>query len=208
MEYQYLPVSKASFIQQLAVSYLPNGYWFYVPGMIPPEKNVERVDKKLIDKYGIEQSKWTRARRKRAGFANVQYLRWDRFFVLLATHGRHRFFVDERLVLLDVRETPLKFAGYSIGFRNGHASVRIERNTFRDLKDYFSERALRATANDLECEFSSLECERYAPVRSQICIIFRLVNRLRKQAGLEQLEPNCLLKKRKSQPVFTKKRAA
>ena len=32
------------------------------------------------------------ARRKKQGLANVQYLRFDRFFLLLATYGEHRFF--------------------------------------------------------------------------------------------------------------------
>jgi hypothetical protein len=59
------------------------------------------VDQKLIDHYGIEISKWTRARRKRSGTASVQYLRFRRFFVLLATHGKHRFFTDEAPNILD-----------------------------------------------------------------------------------------------------------
>ena len=52
------------FVQQLAVSYLKNGYWFYVTGFVPEGKNSETVDRKLIDRYEIDISKWTRARRK------------------------------------------------------------------------------------------------------------------------------------------------
>ena len=50
------------------------------------------VDAKLIAKYGIAVSESTRARRKKAGQANLQYLRFERFFVVLATKGTHRFY--------------------------------------------------------------------------------------------------------------------
>ena len=41
-------------------------------------------------------------RRKRAGTANLRSLRHERFFVLIATHGTHRFFDEERI--RDIRE--------------------------------------------------------------------------------------------------------
>ena len=56
----------AGFVQQLAVSYLVHGYWFYVTGRIPKHKDPRRVDEKLIARYGIDLSKWSRARRKQA----------------------------------------------------------------------------------------------------------------------------------------------
>ena len=89
-----------AFIQQPAVAYVANGYWFYVHGWIPLNKDPETVDRKLIEKYGIDVSKWERARRKKAGLANLHYLRHGRDFVLIATHGRHPFFepVQSRFV--------------------------------------------------------------------------------------------------------------
>jgi len=42
---------------------------------IPFNKDPEAVDRKLIQKYGIDVSKRERARRKRAGLPNRHYLR-------------------------------------------------------------------------------------------------------------------------------------
>src|SRR5687767_10846672 len=56
------------FIQQLAVGYVSRGYVFYVCGWVPERKEPRDVDRRLIAKYGISISKWTRARRKRAGY--------------------------------------------------------------------------------------------------------------------------------------------
>ena len=83
------------FVQQLAVAYVQHGYWFYVTGQVPERKCPLAVDAKLLDRYDIAISKWARARRKRTGGANVQYIRYGRSFVLIATRGEHRFFEDE-----------------------------------------------------------------------------------------------------------------
>ena len=77
------------FLQQLTANYLAHGYFFYVPGWVPEGKDPHSVDAKLIAKYGVAMSPSSRARRKRAGFANLHYLRYDRLFLLLATHGDH-----------------------------------------------------------------------------------------------------------------------
>ena len=95
--------SVGGFVQQVAVSYLTHGYFFYVAGVVPEGKDARRVDEKLIERYELDVSKWTRARRKRAGLANVAYLRHGRFFVLLATAGKHRFFEDEGRAVRDFR---------------------------------------------------------------------------------------------------------
>src|SRR5437868_5921856 len=87
--------SLAGFIQQLTSRYVASGYVFYVVGRVPAGKDPRRVDAKLIARYGVDCSKFTRARRKRAGRANVHYLRYRDVFVLLATHGEHPFFEGE-----------------------------------------------------------------------------------------------------------------
>jgi hypothetical protein len=139
MDYRYIAVSERAFVQQLAVGYISNGYWYYVTGCIPEHKDVLRIDRKLIDRYDIAISKWTRSRRKRQGLANVQYLRHGRFFVIIATRGLHRFFDEEGHCVKDVRRQPIHFAGYSIGYRRGcdrkwHASVRIHPVEYNELK--------------------------------------------------------------------------
>src|SRR4051794_4528459 len=143
MHYRCVATSVGGFIQQLAVSYVGRGYWFYVTGVIPERKDPGLTDRKLIARYGVGLSKWARARRKRAGWAGVQYIRHGHFFILLATPGRHCFFEDEAALIRDVRRRPVRYAGYSVGFQGGHPHVRIARPDYNELKAYFLDLARR-----------------------------------------------------------------
>ncbi|MFN0135702.1 MAG: hypothetical protein ACKVS9_06240, partial [Phycisphaerae bacterium] len=139
MKYRCETTSVEGFVQQLAVAYITHGYWFYVAGKIPEGKDPAAIDAKLIERYGIAISKWVRCRRKKQGLANMQYLRYERFFLLLATKGRHDFFERECASFCDVRRVSIKFAGYSIGCRKGqdgrwHASVRINPQEYMSLR--------------------------------------------------------------------------
>lgn len=158
-EYQCEATSLGGFVQQLAVSYIANGYWFYVTGSIPERKDAAAVDRKLIGRYGIGLSKWAVARRKRTGGANLQYIRFGRFFVLLATPGKHPFFQDEAAGIRKVQQVPIKFGGYSIGHRGGHVRVAIERGEYKRLKAYFLDLSTRRTGPKLEAEFRRLPYE-------------------------------------------------
>lgn len=202
MGYQCEATSVVGFIQQLACNYLPHGYWFYVSGSIPVGKDVRPIDQKLIEKYDIGVSRTTRSRRKLAGVANLHYLRFERFFLLLATHGRHRFFEDEGEAVRDVRRTPIRFAGYSVTVKKGHylrkgspedapladgrhrVRVRIALDELRALKAYFRERARHDSVERLAAEMQQLPFEPYAPIRQQLLSLLRLTNRERKLAGL------------------------
>ena len=127
------------FVQQIACCWLRHGYWWYVTGEIPDHKCMYSVDDKLIERYDIDVSEWRRARNKQLGRANIQYLRHDRFFVLLATKGEHRFYQLEASQVRSFRKQPLRYAGYSISYRPGgrtrkgekdprwHAHVQIDR---------------------------------------------------------------------------------
>lgn len=190
------------FVQQVAVSYLAHGYFFYVAGIIPEGKDPRRVDEKLVQRYRLDISKWARARRKRAGLANVAYVRHCRFFVLLATHGEHPFFEEEGAAVRDVRRVPIKFGSYSIGFRGGHPHVRIAAATMLDLKEQLRRLALRRSSADLAEILHRLPFEPYAPIRSQFCELLRLVNRTRVVAGLDRVPNTCLRFRRKPLRVF------
>lgn len=200
MNYRCEATSLGGFIQQLAVSYIARGYWFYVTGSIPERKDPRAVDGKLIDRYGIAISQWARARRKRAGLANLQYLRLGRFFVLLATPGEHRFFEDEAVSIRDVRRVPIKVGGYSVGCRRGHPSVRIEPGEYRRLKADLLDLAVRRSPDVIEAEFRSLRYEPYAPVRSQLLCIHRAVNRARRAAGFEPVRASFRFKRQVYRP--------
>lgn len=210
MEYRCEATSITGFVQQLVSCYLPHGYWFYVSGCIPEHKDPRVVDEKLLAKYGISISRSSRARRKLVGIANIHYLRHERFFVLLATHGHHPFYDDEDENIQDVRRVPIKFDGYSIGVKKGgyrrkaspksppipddkwRVRVQIGREPYRDLTAYFLDIALLRTVEQLSRDLFSLRYEPYAPVRQQILNILRLVNKARKAAGLEPVSPKVL----------------
>src|SRR5260221_13193921 len=88
-------------------------------GRIPADKDPAAIDAKLLAKYDIAVSESTRARRKKRGLANLQYLRHERTFILLATLGRHEFKEIEATALRDIRRVPIKFHEYSISYRRG-----------------------------------------------------------------------------------------
>jgi len=197
MEYRCVATSVEGFVQQLAVAYVTHGYWFYVTGEIPEHKDPAAVDRKLVERYGIAISKWARARRKRRGLANMQYLRHEQTFVLLATKGQHEFFEQEHASIRDIRRVPITFVDYSIGCRKGcnghwHASVRIHPVEYKLLKDHFLELASHREITDLTRELQRVPFEPYAPVRRQLLNVLRAVNRMRQRAGFEAVPWTCL----------------
>lgn len=208
MAYRCEALTVSGFVQQLAVSYIANGYYFYVAGEIPPHKDPARTDQKIIAQYGIGISKWARARRKKLGLANLHYLRFGRFYVIVASHGQHAFFEAEAKRLRDVRRCPIRFAGYSIGLRRSrggrswHASVRIERERFRELKAHFEEIAIHRSEDAISSELASLPFEPYSPVRNQLWIVLRAVNRRRTAAGFAPVGPDGVRRRRKSVKTF------
>jgi len=203
MQYRCEATSVEGFVQQVAVQYLRHGYWFYVTGTVPRGKDPRAVDHKLIAKYGITASSKERARRKRSGLANLHYIRHDRFFLLMATHGRHRFFDDELGQIRDARRQPIKFAGYAISHRNGHVCVRIERTEYLQLKAWFLDLACRRSVGILAVAFRAVRFEPYAPVRQQLRAVWRGVNRSRKLVGHEPLPRDCMHWKRRIVKPFS-----
>lgn len=207
-EYPVEATSVEGFVQQV-IQYITHGYRYFVTGTIPANKDPRTVDGKLLERYSVQATKWTRARRKHQGQANLRYLRHGRFFVILATPGRHPFFEQERSVIKDVREVPIKHAGYSISYRPGgrqrdgspdpkyRAHVRIETKRYRELKSYFTGLATHRTADKLAAEFWAVPFEPYAPIRRQLLNILRAVNRARQAAGYEKLRYSVLRYKRR-----------
>jgi hypothetical protein len=204
VKYRAVTTSVEGFVQQIACCYLRHGYWYYVKGRVPHGKLPESIDQKLINKYGIDVSESTRARRKKAGRSNLQYIRHERTFVLLATKGEHRFFEEESNLIRDIRRAPIRYAGYSISYKRGgrkkdgsnddkwHAHVEIDRDQYLDLRALFSERALRDSPHKLALSFYELPIAPYAPVRRQLLLLLREVNRIRKVAGKKQIPTEVL----------------
>ena len=209
MRYRAEATSVEGFVQQVACCYLRHGYWFYVTGLIPGHKDPRAVDAKLVAKYGIDVSESTRLRRKRAGYANLQYIRHGRFFVILATKGLHKFFDEEGERIRDIRRIPLVYAGYSISYRRGgrtrsgepdttwHAHVTIERDTYLGLRAKLLEMVMHRRVDELGLAFYDIPFERYAPVRRQLLLLLWRVNETRKQAGYSILPVDVLCLRRR-----------
>jgi len=197
MRYRAEATSLEGFVQQIACCYLRHGYWFYVTGHVPSGKDPRAIDRKLISKYGIGVSESTRARRKRIGRSNLQYLRHGRLFVILATKGQHEFFDVESKSIHDIRHIPLKYGGYSISYRRGgrtrsgerdakwHSHVEIERGRYLELKSWLLDKATHRSVENLAMDFYRLPFEPYAPVRRQMLNLLRAVNRVRRKAGFQ-----------------------
>lgn len=206
MQYRCEATSLQGFVQQLACNYLPHGYWFWVSGTVPENKDPRAIDQRIVAKYGIDLSRSTRARRKELGQANLHYLRYERFFLILATHGIHEFHKAEAQFIRNVtRNQPIQFAGYSISVKQGgylasespdvepvadsklRVRVQIARARYLELLAYFKDVAVRLTSDELGKEFYNVPFEPYAPVRRQMLLILLTVNKTRKAAGLEPL---------------------
>ena len=197
MPYRAEVISLEGFVQQIACCYLRHGYWFYVTGYVPSGKDLRAIDRKLISKYRIGVSESTRSRRKRLGQSNLQYLRHERLFVVMATKGQHEFFDVECKSIHDIRHIPLKYGGYSISYRRGgrtrsgerdakwHAHVEIERGHYLELKAWLLDMATHRSVERLAMVFYRLPFEPYAPVRRQMLNLLRAVNRVRRKAGFQ-----------------------
>lgn len=204
MPYRCVASSPEGLVQQVAVCYLRHGYWWYVTGRIPKGKDPTAVDHKLIKKYEIDQTDRQRAYRKKRGLANMQYIRYGSWFLLLATAGHHPFKQQERNRIRDCRRHPIKFEGYSISYRRSgvtpeggapvkwHSCVRIDPWTYRELKAFFLERACHQSPESISNDFATVPYAKFAPVRRQLLVVLRAVNKARARQGFHQIPANDL----------------
>ena len=192
--YRYLVRDEHCFIQLLATNYACRGYPFYFRSRVPDGKASKPVDEKLLAEYGIATSKQQRWRRKRLGRANLQYLRYQQDFVILATHGENDFFQKNEGAIRDMRSHPLKFYGYSVSLKGGHCVVRIEQEQYKLLKATFQETALlRKDPAEIGAQIDALPFERYRGVLKQLFSLVKATNEVRGPAGLPKV-PNSVIR--------------
>jgi len=196
--YRYEATTVEGFVQQLAVCYFSNRYWFYVLGEVPAGKDPRAVDDKILARYEVCQSKWAKARASQKGRAKVQYLRYRTTFAIVATHGDHPLFQLERENMRDARERPVQFYGYSIGYKDGHPHVRIASPQYRELAEAFLTAALTSKADVLAARFKALPFEPYGPVKVQLRRLVTRVNEIRRAAGLSRVDTSVLRSKRRT----------
>lgn len=195
-DYPYLTFSVGGFLQQVAVCYLRDGYWFYVQGQVRPGKDSFEVDRQILSRYRPDGSKDVRYRRRQRGEANLQYIRFERDFLIMATHGEHAFFEREREAIRDARRCPVKFRGHAVSYKAGHSIVRIQEDAYADLKAYFLGIACKRPREVLVEEFATLPFELYKPVLKQLHSLCQAVNRHRFSAGLLPVPPSCIRARR------------
>jgi len=200
-KYQYVATTLPGFVQQVAVHYIRWGYYYYTTGVVQHPKTPEAFDKKMLDQYGIYCSKDTRYRQKLRGEARVQYLRYKRLWILMATEGRHPVHLAEAKSFKKCDKYPIYVFGYSISYKAGHPHVRIRDYDFAHEREYLLKCA-PAKKEWLEAKFRSLKWQNYGPVVIQIRRLINLVNDERKRRGLEPIDKTCRVFKRRSVKVF------
>jgi len=173
------------FLRRIAIDYVRHGWFRYAVREIPQHKDLSVVDQKMHDTYQVTRCRTTRMRRRRLGCASVQYLRFERSFILLATVGKHEAFA--RIESRDIREAPLHFKGYSIGIARGTVLVEVERCVWCTIEQRVQAIALGSKAH-LESAITSLPFYKFPGVMRQRRELVRALNLKRKQAGLTTLE--------------------
>ncbi len=205
-EYRYAFVNINDFVRRVANDIVRYGYELYVTGHVPEGMAPERVDAAILGKYDCAVSRWTRARREKAGGANIHYVRHQDFYVMFAKRwkGKSHWFQDEEWStgelrkehgrkIRSTRRQPLVHCGYSISLKHcsrtqrDHVAVRIAREEYRALTSYYVRLARRCPLERVERELEAFPYLAYAGVRLQKERIVRKVNGVRKQAGLAQV---------------------
>jgi hypothetical protein len=133
MRSKYLVTSVDGMVAQL-VNLISKGYRYYFVGKVEdPELRAVR-DTRILDYYEADLPKWTRERRKLKKQANFRYLRYLDWFIVLATDGEaDRFWREDRERIRDVRDTGIRFKGYSISYRQGgFQSIPAHEKTWRN----------------------------------------------------------------------------
>lgn len=216
-QYRCVATTKEGFIQQVVTSYVRNGYYFFVQGRVPEGRDPEAIDRKIVHRYDINLSKGQRFRRKQKGMANLQYIRFGRQWVMLATKGSHKWFAEEGANVRDCRRVPLILEGYSVRVVQGNfilnrdksetdgpperdtklrVRVQISRRAYLDLHADLIGNARRRRADWYAMRFWHIGFEPYAPVRKQLLELLRLVNAHRAARGMTKISPKVIRYKR------------
>jgi hypothetical protein len=207
----------------ILVNLISKGYRYYFTGTIGDSAKRPVRDSRMLDYYEADLPKWTRERRRQRGEANFRYLRFEDWFVVLATEGTaSRFWHEDRKRIHDVRNIPIRFKGYSISYRQGgwkdrklwadplvrehdmkwHVRVQLDAETYAGVKAYFLNVATHRQADFLSREFLDLQFQPYRPVREQLLAILRAVNRERQLAGCQRIPYSVIRYRRRTGKVF------
>lgn len=163
-------------LQQL-VYLIGKGYYNYYVGLIPLDKadKAKKIDKKIINKYNIDLSKYQRSRRKAKGLANFYYLRWKNVFVILHTDGDIEECIKENMddKFYDIRVHQKEINRLNIPISNvvsfnivmhsnksqkRTVTVVYSNSTFKEFKEDLDEILKYRNLNKLKTYFDKLAC--------------------------------------------------
>lgn len=134
---------------QMIVYLAGRGYYHWHMIYLPESKQHKwaSIDKKLITKYGMDISKYTRRDRKKRNIANFYYLRWEHIAILLHTDGEITGKVQTSIAKLndtideffDIRKTHMflnigDISTYEIYKDQDTIVVKLEKQFYRELK--------------------------------------------------------------------------
>lgn len=179
------------FLRKIAYDYARYGYYFYAIREIPEGKELDVVDEKLLSTYGVTYQHMRRKRRGEKGFANVAYIRYGRWFVLLGTEGQHEAF--GRICRKDLRQEPLYFGGYTVGFHETKIAVRVSPRRWKRIREVAKRISLHHEGK-VHHFFHEWLNRKVAPfsfpgVTEQKKQLLQEVNKKRKVAGLPEIPP-------------------
>lgn len=148
------------FIQEV-VYLVSKGYFYYHIQKLPDKKQAKwtQIDKKIVEKYGAQRSKYQRARRKIKGLMNFFYIRHEGLVVILHTKGEPDVEIDDQF--FDVRYKPLKLPIslhliLEIYMEGEKTSVRFERSMLKGLKASISDVCQTRDQAKIAAEFNKM----------------------------------------------------
>ena len=191
MRSRYVAERLGSFLGKIAYSYARYGYHWYALREIPDGKDLDAVDEKLLTSYGVTYQHMRRRRRREEGWANVAYVRYKRWFVLMGTTGRHESFT--RICRKHLLEEPLYFGGYIVALHGGEVTVLVSPRRWKRIRELAHRIALHNEAKVFHFFHTWLH-GKVAPfsfpgVMKQKTTLLAEVNTRRRVAGLPTIPP-------------------
>ena len=205
-----------AFLAQV-VRLVGTGHYFYFAGILKNGKDPRELDRKLIREWELDKPAWKREARRRGAAPNIHYLRFGSHYVLIATHGKsrngdaHRFFLEYQGQVQDIRKNALHFCGYSIRYpvsketSRRRVFVRLDKGTFERLRGDLLTKSILVRYREPDAFESFVRClplQWYKPVRQQLRVIIKEVNRARRHAALLPIRLLCVPTKMRVTEVF------
>lgn len=188
---RYIAPSLGWFLRKVAIDYVRYGYMRYALRTIPEGKatddELRRIDEKVIRTYRVTYHRTTRARRRAKGQANVAYVRYRRWFVLLSTEGDHESDEFTRNAPKDIREDPFHFCGYVVSLKNGRVHVAMTRRRMERLEKIADTIALHREPKVAAFFLNISHSIHFPGVVRQKLKLLRVINKKRRRAGLARI---------------------